>query len=457
LFRRDEIFARGARPKGTRSLAARAESSLPLALFRILLGLSFLNVAVFYLTQGNLEYYFTSPKFHFTYAGLGWIRPLAAGPMRLMFWGMALCALGVLVGFWTRACALLFGLGFTYVLLLDVAYFQNHYYLLCLLAGWTVFLPMDRRLSVRTFLWPSQRRDLVPAWTLWALRAQLGLVYFIGGLQKLNSDWLNGEPIRSILQLRVKAGALPGWFATEPATCLVSYGGLLFDLLILPALLRRKTWVPAVAAAAFFHASNSYLFNIGVFPWFMLGATVLLFPPSIESVIDDKSAMSPWARAALGAYFCLQCLVPFRHLLIPGQTAWHELGYTFSWRMLLNRKEFEARFVVRDPKTFRAWIPEPLDFLNDHQKSRLSNPARVHQFARFLAATWAENGYPGMEVRALLRVGLNGRPQEDTIDSSVDLAADPPAAALPSWAKARLGDLPAKKRLSVSLGLTGKS
>jgi hypothetical protein len=47
----------------------------------------------------------------------------------------------------------------------------------------------------------------------------------------------------------------------------ISWGGLLFDLSIVPALLWSKTRMVALIAAACFHVFNAMLFKIRVFPW----------------------------------------------------------------------------------------------------------------------------------------------------------------------------------------------
>ena len=66
---------------------------------------------------------------------------------------------------------------------------------------------------------------------------------------------------------------------SEAAVYLICYGGLGFDLLVIPALLWQRTRAIAFAASVFFHLSNAVLFGLGVFPWMALGATTLFFAP----------------------------------------------------------------------------------------------------------------------------------------------------------------------------------
>ncbi len=124
--------------------------------------------------------------------------------------------------------------------------------------------------------------DLVPAWTVWVLRAQLGLVYFYGGVAKLNADWLlHAEPLRIWLAARGTCRCIGpllaehGWVAYA-----FSWAGAAFDLSIVPFLAlaadaarsRTRSW-------SSFHLLTSVLFPIGIFPWLMIGLTPIFFDP----------------------------------------------------------------------------------------------------------------------------------------------------------------------------------
>src|SRR5215208_3517150 len=58
-------------------------------------------------------------------------------------------------------------------------------------------------------------------------------------------------------------------------------GGLLLDLLVVPLLLWRRTRLFAFAAAVVFNLINGVIFDIGIFPWLMLGALLIFFPPEL--------------------------------------------------------------------------------------------------------------------------------------------------------------------------------
>src|SRR5205807_5802840 len=130
-------------------------------------------------------------------------------------------------------------LSYAYFFLLDEVWYVNHTYLICLFCFLLVFVPANRALSVDTWLRPSLRSDFAPAWSLWLLRFQIGVVYFFGGLAKLSPDWLRGEPMRFQLSHAVDTASLGRFFAQVWAVYVVSYGGMLLDLPIVLLLLRR--------------------------------------------------------------------------------------------------------------------------------------------------------------------------------------------------------------------------
>src|SRR5690606_11851563 len=145
--------------------------------------------------------------------------------------------------------ALLFFLGISYVFLLEQACYLNHVYLIALLAFLMIFVPAHRAGSVHAWLRPWRRAEVAPACALWLLRAQVGIPYFYAGVAKLNPDWLRGEPLRMWLRDSVDLPVLGPLLVEEWVVYTFAYGGLLFDLLIVPALLWRRTRAPAFLLA----------------------------------------------------------------------------------------------------------------------------------------------------------------------------------------------------------------
>ena len=278
-------------------------------------------------------------------------------------------------GSFYRIAAVLFFLGFAHIFLVDMALYLNHFYLVVLVSFLLIFVPANRSCSMDAKLHPEIRSDTVPAWTLWLFLGQLSIVYFYAGLAKLNSDWLQGEPMRMWLGRKTDFPIFGPLFGEEWVVYLLCYGGLLFDLFVVPLLLWRKTRLYAIGAAALFHMMNAYLFRIGIFPWFMLAATLLFLPPAwlrpsnwhrapggrgrkrkerTQAKHKGHEAISwrdlePRQRTTfvlLGVYLILQLVLPFRHFMYPGNVSWTEEGHVFSWHMMLRDKQATARFFL---------------------------------------------------------------------------------------------------------------
>jgi hypothetical protein len=129
---------------------------------------------------------------------------------------------------------------------------------------------------------------------------------------------------------------------------------------------------------------------------------------------------------ALIAWVGVQGLVPLRHHVLPGDVAWNEAGHRFSWRMKLRSKSGDVVFEVT--ATDGSWTTrdrfEP--FLESWQSGAVAtHPYLTLRFAHALAERYAQRGWPGVEVRAIGAVSLNGREPQPLIDPTVNLAALP--------------------------------
>lgn len=173
-----------------------------LVFFRILFGGIMLWEVYRYFTYGWISRYYIEPAVNFTYYGFSWVQPWQGSGMYIHFFVLGLAAACIMVGFLYRFAAPVFFLAFTYFFLLDQTRYLNHLYLVCLISFLMCFLPAERAFSIDARLRPKIRSVLAPAWTLWLLRAQLGIPFLYGGIAKLNSDWMHGgEPMRTWLNL----------------------------------------------------------------------------------------------------------------------------------------------------------------------------------------------------------------------------------------------------------------
>jgi vitamin K-dependent gamma-carboxylase len=252
-----------------------------LVFFRVVFGGIMLWEVYRYFTHGWISRYYIEPTVYFTYYGFSWIKPWPGEGMYIHFFVLGVLAACILTGFLYRIAATLFFLGFSYVFLLDQTRYLNHFYLVSLISFLLIFLPAHRALSIDALLRPKLRSKTTPAWTLWLLRTQVGIAYFFGGVAKLNSDWFHGEPMRTWLFPLTKLPLFGPLFQKEWVVYNFVFGGLLLDLFVVPLLLWRRTRPYAFLAAVLFNLLNAIIFQIGIFPWFMLGATLIFFPPDL--------------------------------------------------------------------------------------------------------------------------------------------------------------------------------
>ena len=224
-----------------------------LVFFRITFGLLMVSEVCRYFRNGWVYSHWVEPRILFKYYGFSWVHPWPGQWLYVHWAALGLLGLFVAAGFFYRVSATLMFLSYAYFFLLDETWYVNHTYLFCLFCLLLVFVPANRALSVDNWLWPSLRSDFAPAWSLWLLRFQIGVVYFFGGLVKISPDWLRGEPMRFELAHSINTPIVGRFFPEEWAVYAVSYGGLLFDVLIVPLLLWRRTRLAAFCAAVLFH------------------------------------------------------------------------------------------------------------------------------------------------------------------------------------------------------------
>lgn len=412
---------------------------LPLVCFRIFFGAMMLYHVGEKFHDGWVDFFYVRPDFHLTYPGFSWVRPWPGQGMYIHFGVMGLAAAGILTGTFYRTSAAVFALCFTYVFLLEKALYQNHYYLICLVSSIMVFVPANRMWSVDAYWKPAIRTQTAPQIWLWLLRIQLAIPYIYGGIAKINSDWLHGMPMRIWLERRAHLPVVGPWLTNDLAVMLFSWGGLAFDLLIVPALLSRRTRLPAYLTALGFHLTNSYLWYIGIFPWFMIGATLLFFPPDSFRKILLRRSMPPPRRckstaqwtwkerttvAGVGLYLACQLLFPFRHFLYPGNVSWTEEAHHFSWHMMLREKDVGIRFFMHHKRSGKRGLLKLSDFLGERQLSRMAkDPDMILDFVHYVRDHYRDHGEGEVEIRVLALASLNGRKPQLLIDPTINYAA----------------------------------
>ncbi|EYF01680.1 HTTM domain-containing protein [Chondromyces apiculatus] len=436
-----------------------------LAAFRFLFGLLGFVSALRFQVYGWVDDLFVTPRFTFHYFGAGWVAPLGPAATHALFLALTVLSACVALGLFYRPAVVLLCLGFTYVQLLDVTNYLNHYYLFSLLAALMALMPLNTAHALDARLFPRIRRQAFPAWCTYLLRFQVGVVYTFAGLAKVTEDWLvHAQPLQIWLAARTDLPLLGPLLTLPEAAHVMSWAGCLFDLSVAWFLLAPRTRPFAYVALLVFHALTKLLFPIGMFPAIMVVAAMVFFspgwprrflparwaarlfspdtplaasPPLAGAPSTATASASPWLGPILaltGVYMALQLFLPLRTHLYGGNVLWHEQGMRFSWRVMVREKNGSVTYRVTNPTTGRTTEVHPRKYLDQRQQREFSaQPDLILQLAQHIADDVGNRDgvRPIVQVDAI--ASLNGRRPARLINPDIDLARTPDSLARAAW------------------------
>jgi len=416
-------------------------NSASLSAYRILFGLlNFCGLLRFWYL-GWIERTFTGPSFLFKYWGFEWVTLWPGNGIYVHFAVMLGVCLCLTLGLFTRVMSILLFLGFTYIELLDLSNYLNHYYLISLLCFINIFLPLNARWSLDNVFGLSVRREFVPAWTLYWLRGQIATVYFFAGVAKFGTDWLlHAQPLNIWLTSNTQVPLIGPWLAERWVHYFMSWGGFLFDISIPFWMMNGRTRPYAYLVILAFHTMTFMLFPIGMFPFIMVVSALVFFTPEwplkLGSYLRGAKVLLPAPPAGalrprrpalviggLALYFLVQWTLPWRHLLYPGDVLWNEEGMRFSWKVMIREKNGDIGFRVVDRASGRHWDVSPSQYLARHQEAEMSGtPDMIVQFAHYLKEKFKEDGLD-VAVYAETMTSFNGREAVPLVNPNVDLTS----------------------------------
>ena len=406
----------------------------PLVLFRIFLGFLLFAESLGAILTGWVREVLVDVEFTFHFIGMDFLQPLPGNGMYYYFILMSIFGLLVMVGYKYRLSLSAFTIMWAGVYFMQKESYNNHYYLLLLICIMMIFMPANRYASLDVKMNPTIRSLSMPRWCSVALIFQITIVYLFAVVSKLYPGWLDGSFVKILYERPNHPEFLKPLFHKYHFQIFIAYMGIIFDLLIVPLLLWKRTRTVAFIAALIFHIANAAILQIGIFPFFALAFTVFFYPPetirklffkrkpildtATEPVYQNKSILLYFFIP----YFIIQLILPIRNHFIEGDVLWTEEGHRLSWRMMLRHREGYTTFNVIDKKTNEIVHYNFFEHMSDKQRSFASTrPDGIWQMAQRIKANLAKNGIEAA-VYATTFVGINGKVHQQLIDPEVDLA-----------------------------------
>ncbi|MBD3581805.1 HTTM domain-containing protein [Flavobacterium selenitireducens] len=404
----------------------------PLVVFRIFFGFLLFAESIGAILTGWVKSMFIETEFTFSHIGLEWLQPLPGNGMYFYFATMGILGLFVMAGFRYRIALSLYSILWAGVYFMQKESYNNHYYLLLLVCLIMLCLPAHRYASIDARLNPAIKRLTMPQWCSWAMILQMAIVYFFATVSKLTPDWVNGTFIELLLGGTNHLPFAEDLFAQHWFHLFIAWSGMVFDFLVIPLFLWKRTRTAAFVCSIVFHIFNSIVLQIGIFPFFALSFIVFFYPPDTirriflrKKPVADTSVALPEQRSLLLyvflPYFMLQILLPLRHFAIKGDVLWTEEGHRLSWRMMLRQRNGFAQFKVVDRKSGETNYYSLHKLSEKQQHFATTKPDGIWQMAHRIKNEYTAKG-KDVSVFAIGKVAVNNSGYHQLVDPETDLA-----------------------------------
>ena len=406
-----------------------------LIIFRVFFGLLIALESFGAIITGWVRQTLIEPEFTFSFIGFEWLQPLPGMWMYAYFGIMGIFGIGVMLGYKYRISIIAFTVLWAGVYFMQKSSYNNHYYLLVLLNVFMCVLPANKYFSLDVRQNPSLLKQSMPRWCSLIIIVQMTIVYTYASIAKIYPDWLDTTVMEMLMQSKKEYFVIGDLLQQKWLHHMLAYGGLLFDLLIIPLLLWKPTRKWAFISAILFHLFNSIVFQIGIFPYMSLALCVFFFPTKAIQKIFFKNRpfydeaeevipnYKPFLIAVFGFYFMVQIGLPLRHWFIKDDVLWTEEAHRLSWRMMLRSKYGIAHYTIIDKETNEKTRVKLDDYLTKKQIGIASSkPDVIWQFAQRLKQKFETDGNT-VEIYVDCRISVNGKPLKLLIDPKIDLAS----------------------------------
>ncbi|RDD40460.1 Vitamin K-dependent gamma-carboxylase [Trichoplax sp. H2] len=415
------------------------------------------------------------------------IKPLSSDWMHMLYLSMIIASFCICIGLKYHFMTTWLAICYWYIILLDKTAWNNHTYLLGLFALFFSVTDANRWWSVDGLLDRSKCNTAIPLWQLLLFRFQIFIVYFYAGIKKFHPDWISGHSMRSLATHWIFSPFRTLLTIEQIDLHIVHHCGLAFDLFEGFLLHFNTTRPVGLILGCYFHFTNAWIFQIGIFPYIMLATLPIFCNPDWpkhfvrklrghrqnylvlnrylflsyrfnnslnlgDTTINDglenqliknydftmpycssrrKSSLSKRNYITFlffSLYAVLQLCLPFSHQITKGYIAWDGHGlYGYSWDMMIRTWITPyTKITVVDNATQQYYDLKPNTFIHNIPTINFrwdSHPDMMKQYAMCIARHAKKFGVKKPAVYFDIWKSLNYRFQQRLVNSNIDLVS----------------------------------
>ena len=411
----------------------KAIDNSPLIVFRMFFGFLVACESFGAILTGWVKRVLIDPQVTFSFIGFEWLKPLPGFGMYFYFIAMGVFGLAIMLGYRYRIAIISYTILWAGAYFMQKTAYNNHYYLLLLISFLMIFLPSNSYASLDVRQNRIKEENTMPYWISLLFIIQVAIVYVFASIAKFYPDWLDGTFTRNLLADSTNVIALKKLFLQKWFYLFIAYMGIIFDLLIVPLLLFKKTRMLALLASLTFHLFNAIFLEIGIFPFFALTFVLFFYEPeTIRSVflrkktsIETENGHSNYYGKKIVyfliiPYLIIQLLLPLRHHFIEGDVLWTEEGHRLSWRMMLRERNGFIHIRIKDLKTGEESLYDYRKNLTDKQIQNLATkPDFIWQYCQYITKE-----FKGKDIAIFINCknSINRKEYKTLIDPKFDMA-----------------------------------
>ena len=411
----------------------KAIDNSPLIVFRIFFGFLVACESFGAILTGWVKHVLIDPQVTFSFIGFEWLKPLPGFGMYFYFIAMGVFGLAIMLGYRYRIAIISYTILWAGAYFMQKTAYNNHYYLLLLISFLMIFLPSNSYASLDVRQNRIKEENTMPYWISLLFIIQVAIVYVFASIAKFYPDWLDGTFTRNLLADSTNVITLKKLFLQKWFYLFIAYMGIIFDLLIVPLLLFKKTRMLALLASLTFHLFNAIFLEIGIFPFFALTFVLFFYEPeTIRSVflrkktsIETENGHSNYYGKKIVyfliiPYLIIQLLLPLRHHFIEGDVLWTEEGHRLSWRMMLRERNGFIHIRIKDLKTGEESLYDYRKNLTDKQIQNLATkPDFIWQYCQYITKE-----FKGKDIAIFINCknSINRKEYKTLIDPKFDMA-----------------------------------